>query len=468
MISGRARLSLVTLVALGLLSLDGGEASAQAKPPPPPAAPVAPAAAPRTSSLAQVVAELTRALGPVPAGALVATSSITTDVPAPRADELALRLGAQLAGRLGPARAHTQPVSLPVARSLSGRAASLVYVQLEIVKGELRATADLYPVVSNGWERLRNPVPGPRAHAFASAPLDAEIRGFLAPVVLEQASVHKAKHDEGDVLAIGCGDVDGDGGLELVTVTKARVSIGRLRGGKLVVHKSAPWSSLASRTPVPMRDPLAAVLVSPVPHRGEIFVGTTDRGGVATDANLVTRRALTGIPVAGLDGDACAIANGETSAFDGNAVTCTVPTKGDPSVVLSALTPKYDAIAALSLVGKDGSVSEVVASRETNGKLHLRRSEPGSAPATELTVDGAGAQVALVDLDLDGVAEVVTTADGFGDDTLTISSFAKGKLTPRLRVPAKEGVRALAVCPPEERGIPALVAVVGSEVWLVR
>ena len=44
----------------------------------------------------------------------------------------------------------------------------------------------------------------------------------------------------------------------------------------------------------------------------------------------------------------------------------------------------------------------------------------------------------------------------------------KGDLRPRLHIPAPAGVRALGVCPAEARGEPALVAVVGSEVWVIR
>jgi hypothetical protein len=52
---------------------------------------------------------------------------------------------------------------------------------------------------------------------------------------------------------------------------------------------------------------------------------------------------------------------------------------------------------------------------------------------------------------------------------LLVSSVARsGQLTPRLRFPARDGVRAVGVCPPEQKGAPGLVAVVGSEVWLVR
>jgi hypothetical protein len=99
--------------------------------------------------------------------------------------------------------------------------------------------------------------------------------------------------------------------------------------------------------------------------------------------------------------------------------------------------------------------------------MRVRRQEVGGAKAIEAALDGTGTQVAIADLDLDGIPEVITTSDG-PDDLVLVSSFAKGLLTPRLRFPAKEGVRAIGICPPEEKGVPGLVAVVGSEVWLVR
>ena len=114
------------------------------------------------TALVRVAIQIASDIGAVGPDTLVAVSPIASDVAIPKGDELANRLNAQIAGRLN-AQAHPQPVALSVARGVSGKAASLVFVQLEIAKGELRATADLYPVVSNGWERLRNPLPGPRA-----------------------------------------------------------------------------------------------------------------------------------------------------------------------------------------------------------------------------------------------------------------------------------------------------------------
>src|SRR4029079_16862967 len=106
--------------------------------------------------------------------------------------------------------------------------------------------------------------------------------------------------------------------------------------------------------------------------------------------------------------------------------------------------------------------------REPGGKLRVRRHDPGVEKPLEITLEGTGAQIALVDLALDGVPEIVTTADADDHDAIVVSSFTKTQITARLRFPAKDGVAVLDVCPPEEKGVPGLVAVVGNEVWLVR
>ena len=175
-------------------------------------------------AIVRLATDIAAGIATFPPGTLIAVSPLVSDIPAPKGEDLARLIGAQLGGRLN-AKVHPQPVALSVARAASGRAGSLVYVQLEIAKGVLHATADLYPAIPNGWERLRNPVPGPQAHAFAEVSIDAEVRTFLQPIVLEQAKVSRAKHEEGDVIAVGCGDLDADGGLELVLASKQRIAV---------------------------------------------------------------------------------------------------------------------------------------------------------------------------------------------------------------------------------------------------
>jgi len=409
-----------------------------------------------------VAQELTQSLGNVPGAAVVVAAPVTSDQPAPKGDELALRVAALVAGRLGnAARPGGQTAQLATARAMSAKAGGLVYVQIEVARGDLRATADLYPVMRNAWDRIRNPLPSPTAHAFASARVDAEVRAFLVPLLLEQATLHKAVHDEGDVLAVACGDVDDDGGMEIALVSRARVSMGRVRSGKFVADKSAPWSELAPRAPVPMREPLATAAFARVTDKGRLFVGTTDRGGVALAGDFVAHALLGAYPVSLGEELGCLAVNPAAAAFEGGVADCFAGK--DAPLRLESPAQRYDAFATANVVAADGTARAIVAAREPGGKLRLRLGEK-----THL-VEGAGAQVAVGDLDEDGVPEVALTVDAPTEDAIAVLSWnGAGDPKQRLRFSAPGGVRALAVCPPEERGAPALVAVVGHEVWIVR
>lgn len=408
-------------------------------------------------SVDSLAAEATKGLGAVSPTVVVVAVPLVTDQPAPKGDELALRVAALVAGKIGAtAKAHNQTAQLGTARAIAGKAGGLVYVQIEIAKGELRATVDAYPAQRNSWDRIRNPLPAPTGHAFAGVKIDAEVRAFLSPILLEQATVHKAKHEEGEVLAIACGDIDADGGNEIALVSRARVVLGRLRGGKLVVTKSATWASLASRAPAPLREAIGTAVI----FGGKLLVGSSDRGGVAIAGDFATHAALPGLPVALGDGAACVTTDAASSTLEGPPTDCFAPR--DTATRTPAPVPRFDAFAAASVVARDGTARPVVAARETSGKLRLRLGDT----ITRL-VEGVGAQLTVGDLDQDGVAEIVTTADA-GDDFISIVSWSGGDPRARVKLAAPAGVRALAVCPPEERGAPALVAVVGPEVWLLR
>jgi hypothetical protein len=119
-------------------------------------------------------------------------------------------------------------------------------------------------------------------------------------------------------------------------------------------------------------------------------------------------------------------------------------------------------MAAADIVRPDGSTRSAVAAHEPGGRLDVRFGEAARS------FDGAGAQLAIGDLDQDGSPEIVTSASA-ADDAITVWSW-DGSSEPRQRLtlPAPGGVRAICICPPEEGGAPALVAVVSDEVWIVR
>lgn len=427
-----------------------------------------------TGAVETLAQQAVAALGAVPKTVVVVAAPIASDEPAPKGDELALRIAALMAGRIAQtARAGPQTAQLGTARALAGKSGGLVYVQIEIAKGDVRATADVYTAQANAWDRIRNPTPSPIAHTFVSAKIDAEVRVFLSPILLEQAAVHKAKHEESDVLAVACGDIDGDGGNEIVLVSKERVALGRLRGGKFLAEKAAAWTALAARASSPLREPLGGAAFGPsiaLDGSSALFAGTSDRGGVVLVPDLTTHAPATAIPLAALSGVACATPNPSAGAFEGLLSDCDPQRAKVP--LFTPPTPRFDAFAAATIVGKGGIEHLLFAARAPDAKLYLRFGAEDDPKQQARAFDGiVGAQVAIGDLDQDGTPEIITTSGELDAraDAITITSVAAGA-DPILRrtIPAPGGVRALCVCPPEERGAPALVAVVGDEVWIVR
>jgi hypothetical protein len=207
-----------------------------------------------------------------------------------------------------------------------------------------------------------------------------------------------------------------------------------------------------------MREPLASAVVG----RGAVDVGFTDRGSLSLTPDFAGHTPLSGVPAWGGEGRVCLQGEPSAGAFDGAPFDCAV--SREPRVKMAVPAPRFDAFGAATFADAQGKAHAVVVVREPSGKLEVRMDDaPAFAP------DGTfGAQLAVGDLDQDGAPEVATTADG-GEDALSVFTLAPGgELRPRLHLAAPAGVRALAVCPPEQGGAPVLVAVVGNEVWLLR
>jgi hypothetical protein len=397
---------------------------------------------------------------------LVVASPLHSDVAAPRGDELASRMASLVAAALGgDARAEDRPMPLADARARSHagtlRAAAVLFVDVRVEGGELRLTADLFPVVANAWDRVRAAPPPPVAHAYVHAPVAAEVRSYLAPVRLEGARVSKFTHDAGPVLAMACGDLEGAGGNDLVLVSRREVVVGHLEAGRFVAARRAPAASLGRRAEVPMREPVASAAIVAGERGGVLYVGWTDRGLAAVGpdltapAHLAAMTHAASLPVKAGDEVVCLVPDSAAGGF-GRVVDCEA---GGPR--LTPPVPLFDAWSAADIVGVDGASVRVVAARDPSAVLHLTRGDESFA------VSDVGAQLAVADLDQDGVPEVVSTM-ARGEDALVVSSWEQGGLAPRLRLSAPGGVDAVAVCPPEVDDAPSVVAAVGSEIWLVR
>ncbi len=448
------------------LSLAAPPAAAQAPPAPP--------ARPRTA-LARVSDALADALARAPHRSLVAAAPLTSDAAAPRAAQLTGLLASLVAGRRGAgAHARPEPLALPAAREAARGESVLVHLTLEIAAGKLRAAADVYPVPRNVWARTRNPEPGPIAHAFAEAPIDAEVRAYLTPVPLVSLNVERARNFEGDVVALACGDVDQDGAPEIVAVSRHRVSTLRLRGGRVQILSSRPWQDLAPVAPVPLREAIgfaSIVASSGAAGAGFVDVGLTDRAkSVRLDGAL---RALASFPGIALpDGGASTCTRLPALVVTGPVGPC-LP--GDAAPLTPSVGGQYDAFASAGLFSPRGEPYTVWAGRE-RGALEVR-DDAGHKAA----LDSVGAQLAVGDLDQDGEPEILASLDTQNalDDAVVVRSWSRSAPVPLgagssvrfreiLRIPAPAGVHAIAVCPPDGPGPAPFIVATADELWVVR
>jgi hypothetical protein len=375
-------------------------------------------------------------------------------------------VAAQLAGRIGPAtRAHSVPLTLGAARAAAGGADSLVFVSARLVDGRLRVAADLFPVARTVWARIREPEPGPVAHAFAEAAIDAEVRSYLAPVPLTLPTVTRAKNFEADVVALACGDLDGDGSLEIVSVSRRRISTVRLRAGRVEILASKNWSDLAGISPAPLREPLAFATMFGADAPRYVDVGLTDREhGVRLDGQLGVAASLPGLALPNAGATACTRGRGLEALA--SLVACA---PGDAAPLSSGLMGERDAFASTAFVVKNGAPHVIWAARRADGLVELVDDAGSTVPFR-----GVGAQLALGDLDQDGDPELIASldVDNAGLDAVVVRSWqrstAPSTLVERFRIPAASGVRALGVCPADGLGRAPFVVATADELWVVR
>src|SRR6185436_2842693 len=93
-----------------------------------------------------------------------------------------------------------------------------------------------------------------------------------------------------DVIALACGDTDGDGSSELVVVGRRRISVGRVRAEQFKVEKSMSWNDLTPIAPAPLREPIGSAWLA---RPGVIEIGSSDRAeAVRLDAALAKTATL--------------------------------------------------------------------------------------------------------------------------------------------------------------------------------
>lgn len=425
---------------------------------PEPATPATPACTRgAASSLSELACELGRGLGERAHGALVVGTEPSTDAKVAVRPELGARLAALVAGSLGAtASAWPKAESDAHARLVGAGSRPLVVVRA-VVRGErVEVTADALASRPRLWQRLRGAKPGAFAHAFAERPIDGEVRSFLPAVPLVARDVKRVTGADPDVIAVACGDVDGDGAAEIATVGRYRVSLGRLRQGRFEAVASRPFSALSPVAPAPLREPIASVALR---GPGLLDVGVTDRARpLRLDARLLRLLELEGalpFPSGGCVGrDAFALSAGVSRCTPGERPEAHPLLDGPVDAFAGALVVAPNGTARFARAGRKASDASVML-RDANRNLRLPR---------------AGAQLALSDLNGDGSVELATSLDTLNpaDDALVVYSVAGEALRESFRLPVPSGVRAIGVCPAKIDAMAPLVLATGDGLWLIQ
>ncbi|HZO14031.1 MAG TPA: hypothetical protein VFB62_12255 [Polyangiaceae bacterium] len=403
------------------------------------------------------------ALGRIPDGTVIASAALESSEPAPRGNALTALILEHVAGRLG-ARVDPEARSVEDARKRARRAPGIVLLRPRIAQGRLHLGADVYASRRTVWTRARAPQSGPVAHAYVQAPIDAEVRSYLEPIAFEAPRVSKYREADPDIVALACGDLDGDGGAELLTMTRSRVLSVKLRDGKVARLREARWEELAPIAPVPLRQPLGFVTIVEPAHAaqgtGYVDASLTDRSGsvrLDADLKLLRRMPFKALPVAHATGCTWVVdllLGEELLACD----------SGDPPIAEGKLRHRSDAFASTFATTRAGEGRTVFAMRRDGAVVVKQRAE-------DVVVGRAGAQLAVADLDQDGDVEIMSTMDVLAPrfDALEVRTLlASGTVKTRYKLPVPTGVQAVAACPSDGAGPRPVVLASQGEIWVVR
>jgi len=368
------------------------------------------------------------------------------------------RLAQLVAAKLGAsAQPSKQPLTLQQAQQAANASRGLIYLSVSLFRDRLDVSADVFIGAGHFWQRIKNPGLKLKAHAFTTSALDPELRALFPAIPLVVSRVDKAQTAERDILALACGDLRGDGSSEIATVGRRRVQVGRLERGRFAPRASLNWSENSAVAPSPLREPIAT---SAVPEPGRLWVGLSDRAdGLDLSGSLKVEHkwpALMPWPGAG-----CTRRSG--IGYEGKARACP-GSRAVPEVDFGAVVDAFDSRA---LTNRSGQVHMLRVARPVGADF--ARALDSLQP--EVIVPNVGAQVAIGDLDEDGLPEIVSSSpslDRRADQLLVRTLTDNGQLRERLRVPVPSGIDALAICPGDGRAMAPLALATGDGIWLLR
>jgi hypothetical protein len=410
------------------------------------------------TALGRAACSLSAQLAGHSVGPLVVAAAAAGDARVALPTRLTQKLAELVATRLGSgAQVSTQALSLADARRQASSARGLVYLSVALYRDRLDVSGDAFAGAGHFWQRVRSPGLHLAAHAFSSSPLDPELRALFPPIPLVVTRIDKATLADRDLVAVACGDLRGDGSSEIVVLGRRRIQVGRLEHGHFAARASLNWADLSAVAPSPLREPIGACAL---PEPGRLRVGLSDRAdALELSGNLsVEQRWHGAMP---WPGGGCTRRAG--LGYDGQVRAC----PGTPFTAGADFTFAVDAFASRALPSAGGQMHTLKVARAVGADEALVLDSLRAA----VKLPSVGAQLAIGDLDDDGLPEIVSsspTLDRKADQLVVRTLSDNGQLRERLRVPVPSGIDALAVCPAEGQTMAPLVAATGDGIWVIR
>jgi hypothetical protein len=197
-----------------------------------------------------------------------------------------------------------------------------------------------------------------------------------------------------------------------------------------------------------------------VPEPGKLWVGSSDRAdGLALSGALQVEHKWHGLMP--WPGGGCTRRLG--LGYAGLAQACP---GSSPMTKVDFATP-LDAFSSRLLDDHSGQVHALRVARAVGSDT----ARVLSSLHPEVSIPNVGAQLAVGDLDEDGLPEIVSstpTLDRRADQLVVRTLTDNGQLRERLRIPVPSGIDALAICPGDGRAMAPLLLATGDGIWVIR
>ncbi len=338
--------------------------------------------------------------------------------------------------------AATGTASQRQARARRGGFELLLDLEVTIHEGYLHLQGNLMATDRHLWRDMLQPRRGTLSHLHASVRVDAEVRAFQGSVKTRALRYTPRRHAlaGAEVLALASGDLDGDGSNELVALRPGKLTVLRLRAGKLQQVASLDLPSPSS--PLRPRRVMGTLVLADTDGdgRAEVLARSSEQQQGAHLAlvgkDLVVKGALTGYPLLAGPGKAArllAVGMPGKDMYDGTRLATDLAAaapNGKKKVTPPRRLPAaFYSFKSVEVSMQKGGTRRHLGLVDTAGRLHLYAVQL-STPS--LIQAGAGVAFDLADLDDDGTLEVVlsgTDAPSAGDDRVVVRRFLGKRLS---------------------------------------